>query len=647
MIKNKKVYLQMSRTEDVQQKRNPLKITKFPLEIIYNILFNLDTKSLYNVLVTNKYLSKVAVACLWNDISLTNRSFLPFLLTFIEYYSLYYEFIFNNNNNSDYSHNTLFNLNLEKFYNDYIKYLNNKENKELNCLTKYYLRVEKPCIPYYPYLSYIKNVYIDNIDEKENGNELKENIELVQSLTALSTFLKYSNSQLNINPKLKTKSTFFEKVKSIVNSLPFTQYFNSNYSNNDLINIRLPIMNIQKLLVENVYVSNQNKVQFKDSLFKYSNNLKVIDLFYCEFPYPDLLYLPIHCPNITTLYLEHVNYDEYILLCYLFQFKNLRNFGFSLNKPLSPFALYSLKNNNTSCLSKLKSLRLNSSKDLLVYRYNNESYIEKRNDNSLNYDEIKNLSIDLDKFLNLIYNPGYSTWKYISKSCHNLTHLTLSFPIKHIILKMFFINNPYLEVVVIQDIKSKSRSNPTTKWDKMIQQKEEKCFECFPVLSHLKSLTLHSSYTYRLWFDIDKFNGWLKKLPELKELKLFIVEPISNYFYNIHNIFKDCYTIETLIISGPWFNEKCIKTLINNEKNNKFNHLKSLTISISDEVEPKEIKNLLCNTFIEKLELNIHSNFNIKELFNNNKNFNFSSISEKKTTYYLLNDEINIIKSIA
>jgi len=364
----------MSRTVNIQQNKNPLKLTYFPLEIIHNIFSNLDKKSLYNVLITNKTLSKVAIACLWNDISLTNRVFLPFLLTFIEYYSLYYEVIFSDND--EHSQKEWYNMKIEQFYKEYIKHLNSKERKDLNRLTKYYIQKEKLSVPYYPYLSYIKNVNIENIDEEENGNELKENIELVQSLKALSTFLKYSYSQPMINTKPTAENTILDKIKSLFNIIPFTQYLNPISIDNHIINTTLPIMNIQKLLVENVYVSNQSKVHFKDSLFKYSNNLKVIDLFYCEFPYSDLLYLPIYCPNIITLFLDHVNYDEFILLCYLFQFKNLRNFGFSINKPLSPFTLYILKNNyNNSCLSKLKSLRLDSSKDLLLNRYNDEDSI--------------------------------------------------------------------------------------------------------------------------------------------------------------------------------------------------------------------------------------------------------------------------------
>ena len=278
--------------------------------------------------------------------------------------------------------------------------------------------------------------------------------------------------------------------------------------------------------------------------------------------------------------------------------------------------------------------------------------IEKRNSYTIDYHKIKSFSVDLDKFLNLINNPGYYTWKIIAKSCHNLTHLTLSFSVRLIILKSFFINNPNLEAVVIQDIKVKSHSSTNnisnTKWDKQIQEKEEKNnFSSFPILSNLKSLILHSSYTYHLWFNISDFNGWLKQLPNLQELKLFIIEPIPKYFYNIHNVIKDCSSLENLIVSGPWFNDKCIKTLIENETNNKNkerHHLKSLTISLNDDVEPHNIKNLICKTNLEKLELNIPQNFDIKKLYNSNMNINFSSLKKNKSTYCFNINDLELIK---
>jgi len=278
------------------------------------------------------------------------------------------------------------------------------------------------------------------------------------------------------------------------------------------------------------------------------------------------------------------------------------------------------------------------------------SYIEKRNNNLLEYNDIKNLPMDLDKFLKLVYNPGYCSWKYISKSCHNLTKLTLSFTVQLTVLKSFFINNPFLEKVYIQDIKFKLRSTstPSTKWDKKLLEKEEKNnLETFPILTHLKSLTLYSSYTYRIWFNIISFNSWLKQHPNLYELKLFIREPLPKYYYNIYHIYKDCYSIENLIVSGPWFSTKCINTLINNEKNNPTkHHLKSLTISLSDDVEPKHVKELINCTSMEKLELNIHPNFDIKKLYNKQTNFDYSKIKSNESTFHLYDDDLRMIKSL-
>jgi len=761
----------------------PLLITNFPLEIINLILSKLDTKSLYNVLVTNKQLSKVAVIWLWNNISLINQSFLPYLLTFIDYYNLYYKFIFDNNDHNNITHdneqpsvihindNQWYKQKLKQFYIEYKKFLS---QNDLNRLTKYYLEKDKPFTPYYPYLNYIKNIYIENDIDNDNSNVEKsnKNLELMKSLNALSNYLKYCNSIPNLNNNNPSSdSPFFGMVKSLFNKRPLNWFFSNTSENNEYISIPSPMTNIQKLLIENVYITKEDKILFKDSLFKFSNNLKYIDFFYCELNYDDLLYLPVFCPNIKTVLLEHVNYDEYILLYHFYLFKNLNHFGFSLNRPFSPFTLFLLNNNtNKTCLSNIKSLRLNSDKDLLLTRYNDEDftsssdlqenyvtylkerknlliastteninennnndlngndnndnnnnnddnnnddnninennnrnninevnndemninndnnnknnneilnehidpdenlsynltkyyqqfksivkYIEKRNNNSLDYNEIKYLSIDLDKFLNLIYNPGYCTWKYIAKSCHNLTNLTLSFSVRLTVLKTFFLNNPNLESVTIQDIKLKSRSTPEqplTKWDKKIQKKEEdNNFETFPVLPHLKSFILHSSYTYRLWFNVTQLNTWLKKLPSLQKLKLYIIEPIPKYFYNIHNIFKDCYTIENLTVSGPWFNEKCLNTLVSNVvRNPSKHHLKSLTISLSDDVEPKMVKELICKTSMEKLELNVHSNFDIKELYSSNADYDISSLRRNKSTYYLLSDDLKLIKSLS
>jgi len=776
-IKNKKI-----------EKRNH-DINKLPLEILNKIFGYLDKKSLYNVLITNKNLSKVAIACLWNTIYLTNNSFLPYLLTFIDYYSIYYKIIIESKANEKVFHfvinneNQWYNNKLLQFYKEYKAFLSKKDKKELNVLKEFYLKNENLCIPYYPYLSYIKNIYIE--DENEDEEESYKNERFMKAINAISTYLKYCHSFPSFISG-PVENSVYGKVKMFLTKL-FNRSDTENneisnnydYENIDINKIILPPMNIQKLIMENVYITYNNGIQLSESVFKYVNNIKHIDFFYCQLPYKDLLYLPVYCSNIKTILLEQVNYDEYILLCYIYQLKSLKHFGFSLNKPLSSYTLYLLTYEyNMNCFSTLKSLRLNSDEDLLQFHYNNEelvsssnlqeSYInylkersmtnqtlssnenennnnennnnennnnennnnennnnendnnennnnennnnenntvennndnhnnnsvvnnendmntedklvqyinpdenlsfilekyysqfktiinviEKRNSYTIDYHKIKSFSVDLDKFLNLINNPGYYTWKIIAKSCHNLTHLTLSFSVRLIILKSFFINNPNLEAVVIQDIKVKSHSSTNnisnTKWDKQIQEKEEKNnFSSFPILSNLKSLILHSSYTYHLWFNISDFNGWLKQLPNLQELKLFIIEPIPKYFYNIHNVIKDCSSLENLIVSGPWFNDKCIKTLIENETNNKNkerHHLKSLTISLNDDVEPHNIKNLICKTNLEKLELNIPQNFDIKKLYNSNMNINFSSLKKNKSTYCFNINDLELIK---
>ncbi|KAL6613344.1 hypothetical protein U3516DRAFT_591828, partial [Neocallimastix sp. 'constans'] len=649
-IKNKKI-----------EKRNH-DINKLPLEILNKIFGYLDKKSLYNVLITNKNLSKVAIACLWNTIYLTNNSFLPYLLTFIDYYSIYYKIIIESKANEKVFHfvinneNQWYNNKLLQFYKEYKAFLSKKDKKELNVLKEFYLKNENLCIPYYPYLSYIKNIYIE--DENEDEEESYKNERFMKAINAISTYLKYCHSFPSFISG-PVENSVYGKVKMFLTKL-FNRSDTENneisnnydYENIDINKIILPPMNIQKLIMENVYITYNNGIQLSESVFKYVNNIKHIDFFYCQLPYKDLLYLPVYCSNIKTILLEQVNYDEYILLCYIYQLKSLKHFGFSLNKPLSSYTLYLLTYEyNMNCFSTLKSLRLNSDEDLLQFHYNNEELVSS-NSYTIDYHKIKSFSVDLDKFLNLINNPGYYTWKIIAKSCHNLTHLTLSFSVRLIILKSFFINNPNLEAVVIQDIKVKSHSSTNnisnTKWDKQIQEKEEKNnFSSFPILSNLKSLILHSSYTYHLWFNISDFNGWLKQLPNLQELKLFIIEPIPKYFYNIHNVIKDCSSLENLIVSGPWFNDKCIKTLIENETNNKNkerHHLKSLTISLNDDVEPHNIKNLICKTNLEKLELNIPQNFDIKKLYNSNMNINFSSLKKNKSTYCFNINDLELIK---
>eukprot|EP00833_Pecoramyces_ruminatium_P000787 jgi/Orpsp1_1/1174819/evm.model.c7180000051560.1 len=309
------------REENIQ-----INIKKLPLEVLNRIFSSLDSKTLYNVLTTNKYLSQVAIARLWHSISLTNTTFLPYLFTFSDYYSLYYKIIFdvdiyNNQPTSIYiKDNQWYNKKLNQFFKEYKLFLSKKDKNELKGLTEYYIKRDRPCVPYYPYLNYIKNIYIENETEDEDENNLNKNENLIKAINALSNYLKYSSTFPSIvtnieNPIIgKVKILFSKLFSSNVQTIENSENKNNFNNSNDEINISLPSINIKKLLIENVYLPSKHSIQLSDDLFKYTKNIKHIDFFYCVFPYKDLLYLPIYCSSIKTILLEHVNYDEYILL---------------------------------------------------------------------------------------------------------------------------------------------------------------------------------------------------------------------------------------------------------------------------------------------------------------------------------------------